>query len=39
MRLFQANHNSGIKKDSFLTIVDEDDDNPRVNLILNVQEA
>ncbi|KIN01521.1 hypothetical protein OIDMADRAFT_104066 [Oidiodendron maius Zn] len=29
----------GIKGDSFLTIIDDDDENPRVNLILNVQEA
>jgi ubiquitin-like 1-activating enzyme E1 B len=30
---------TGIKGDSFLTIIDDDDDNPRVNLVLNVQEA
>ncbi|KAF4626952.1 hypothetical protein G7Y89_g11199 [Cudoniella acicularis] len=29
----------GIKGDSFLTIIDEDDVNPRVNLVLNVQES
>ncbi|KAH8684658.1 hypothetical protein BGZ60DRAFT_427015 [Tricladium varicosporioides] len=29
----------GIKSDSFLTIIDEDDENPRVNLVLNVQES
>ncbi|RDL37331.1 Uncharacterized protein BP5553_04764 [Venustampulla echinocandica] len=29
----------GIKPDSFLTIIDEDDENPRVNLVLNVQES
>jgi hypothetical protein len=28
----------GIKGDSFLTIIDEDE-NPRVNLVLNVQES
>ncbi|KAH9224509.1 hypothetical protein DL95DRAFT_378124 [Leptodontidium sp. 2 PMI_412] len=29
----------GIKGDSFLTVIDEDDNNPRVNLVLNVQES
>ncbi|KAH8907350.1 hypothetical protein BR93DRAFT_692980 [Coniochaeta sp. PMI_546] len=29
----------GIKEDSFLTVVDEDDDEPFVNVVLNVQEA
>ena len=29
----------GIKHDSFLTIIDEDDENPKVNLILSVQES
>ncbi|CZT51274.1 probable NEDD8-activating enzyme E1 catalytic subunit [Rhynchosporium secalis] len=29
----------GIKSDSFLTVIDEDEDNPRVNLVLNVQES
>ncbi|TAQ89344.1 hypothetical protein B7494_g2313 [Chlorociboria aeruginascens] len=29
----------GIKGDSFLTVIDEDDENPRVNLILSVQES
>ncbi|KAI9056052.1 hypothetical protein LZ554_000983 [Drepanopeziza brunnea f. sp. 'monogermtubi'] len=29
----------GIKSDSFLTVIDEDEDNPRVNLVLNVQET
>merc|ERR1712093_27360 len=29
----------GIKGDSFLTVIDEDDENPRVNLVLNVQES
>ncbi len=28
----------GIKGDSFLTVIDEDDD-PRVNLVINVQES
>ncbi|KZF19415.1 putative ubiquitin-like activating enzyme [Xylona heveae TC161] len=28
----------GIKGDSFLTVVDEDDDNPRVNLVLSISE-
>lgn len=28
----------GIKADSFLTVVDEDDDNPRVNLSLSISE-
>jgi ubiquitin-like 1-activating enzyme E1 B len=28
----------GVKTDSFLTIVDEDDDNPRVNLSLSISE-
>ncbi|PBP23228.1 hypothetical protein BUE80_DR006040 [Diplocarpon rosae] len=27
----------GIKTDSFLTVIDEDEENPRVNLVLNVQ--
>lgn len=34
-----SNFITGIKGDSFLTIIDEDDENPRVNLILNVQES
>ena len=29
----------GIKEDSFLTVVDEDDDEPLVNVILNLQET
>lgn len=32
----------GIKGDTFLTVIDEDDENPkgpRVNLVLNVQES
>ncbi|KAL3421971.1 ThiF family protein [Phlyctema vagabunda] len=29
----------GIKADDFLTIIDEDEKNPRVNLILNVQDS
>lgn len=29
----------GIKEDSFLTVVDEDDDEPFVNVVLNIQEA
>ncbi|KAG0651270.1 Pmt3-activating enzyme subunit 2 [Hyphodiscus hymeniophilus] len=29
----------GIKSDSFLTVTDEDEDNPRVNLVLNVRES
>jgi len=29
----------GIKPDSFLTIVDEDDDDPFVNVVINIQEA
>jgi len=29
----------GIKGDSFLTVIDDDDENPRVNLILSVQES
>jgi ubiquitin-like 1-activating enzyme E1 B len=28
----------GIKADSFLTVVDEDDNNPRVNLSLSISE-
>ena len=28
----------GIKADSFLTVIDEDDDNPRVNLSLSISE-
>ncbi|PBP25689.1 ThiF family protein [Diplocarpon rosae] len=28
----------GIKTDSFLTVIDEDEENPRVNLVLNVQD-
>lgn len=34
-----ANYDAGIKGDSFLTVIDEDDNNPRVNLVLNVQES
>jgi ubiquitin-like 1-activating enzyme E1 B len=30
---------TGIKGDSFLTIIDEDEENPRVNLVLNIQES
>jgi len=29
----------GIKGDSFLTVIDEEPENPRVNLVLNVQES
>jgi len=29
----------GIKDDSFLTVIDDDEENPRVNLILSVREA
>lgn len=29
----------GIKGDTFLTVIDEDDENPRVNLVLNIQES
>jgi len=29
----------GIKDDSFLTVIDEDEENPRVNLVINVQES
>lgn len=29
----------GIKGDSFLTVIDEDEDNPRVNLVISVQET
>jgi ubiquitin-like 1-activating enzyme E1 B len=29
----------GIKEDSFLTVVDEDDDEPFVNVVINIQEA
>jgi len=29
----------GIKGDSFLTVIDEDEENPRVNLVINVQES
>jgi len=29
----------GIKDDSFLTVIDDDEENPRVNLVLNVQES
>ncbi|KAI9744895.1 MAG: E1 ubiquitin-activating protein uba2 [Claussenomyces sp. TS43310] len=29
----------GIKGDSFLTVIDEDEEDPRVNLVINVQEA
>jgi len=29
----------GIRGDSVLTVIDEDDENPRVNLIINVQES
>lgn len=29
----------GIKSDSLLTVVDEDEENPRVNLVINVQES
>ncbi len=27
----------GIKSDTFLTVIDEDEENPRVNLLINVQ--
>jgi hypothetical protein len=29
----------GIKRDTFLTIIDEDDDEPFVNVVINIQEA
>jgi ubiquitin-like 1-activating enzyme E1 B len=29
----------GIKGDSFLTVIDEDEENPRVNLVISVQES
>lgn len=30
---------TGIKPDSFLTITDEDDENPYVNVVVAIQEA
>jgi hypothetical protein len=35
-------YHAGIKKDTFLTVIDEDDEHPvgpRVNLVLTVQES
>lgn len=29
----------GVKEDSFLTVVDEDDDEPFVNVVISIQEA
>lgn len=37
--ILHANPYLGIKGDSFLTVIDEDEENPRVNLILSVQES
>lgn len=36
---YHANITAGIKHNSFLTITDDDEENPRVNLVLSIQES
>lgn len=35
----KTNSETGVKKDSFLTVIDQDDDDTFVNVVINIQEG
>jgi ubiquitin-like 1-activating enzyme E1 B len=35
----KTNSKAGVKKDSFLTVIDQDDDDTFVNVVINIQEG